>query len=104
MKVLFLKRTTLIFVLGVVLFLSAFSLNYVGVEAGMVYLNATNRKLPIYSVQTDENKIAISFDAAWGADKTTEIMNICDEYGVKATFFLVGFWVEKYPEKVKEIK
>ncbi len=103
MKVLFLKRTTLIFVLGVVLFLSAFSLNYVGVEAGMVYLNATNRKLPIYSVQTDENKIAISFDAAWGADKTTEIMNICDEYGVKATFFLVGFWVEKYPEKVKEI-
>ena len=53
--------------------------------------------------KTDENKVAISFDAAWGADKTTEIMNVCDNYNVKATFFLVGFWVEKYPEKVKEI-
>ena len=30
-------------------------------------------------------------------------MNICDRYNIKATFFLVGFWIEKYPDKVKEI-
>lgn len=63
----------------------------------------TARRLPIYAVQTQDNKLSISFDAAWGADKTTEIMDVCDSYGIKATFFLVGFWVEKYPEKVKEI-
>lgn len=61
------------------------------------------RRLPIYAVQTDENKLSISFDAAWGADKTSEIMDVCDSYNIKATFFLVGFWIEKYPEKVKEI-
>lgn len=66
-------------------------------------LAKASRKLPIYSVETSEKKIAISFDAAWGADKTREIMDICDEYGVKATFFLVGFWVEKYPEITAEI-
>ena len=30
-------------------------------------------------------------------------MEICKEYGVNATFFLTGFWVEDYPEMVKKI-
>ncbi len=102
MKVIFLKKTTLFLVVAIFVFLSAFSLIYVGVEVGATYFGG-ERKLPIYSVQTDENKVAISFDAAWGADKTREIMSICDSYGIKATFFLVGFWIEKYPDMVKEI-
>ncbi len=64
---------------------------------------AQSKKVPIYSVAVDSNKIAISFDAAWGADKTRQIMDICDQYNVKATFFLVQFWVEKFPDVVKEI-
>ena len=28
------------------------------------------RDLPIYSVATDENKVALSFDAAWGNEDT----------------------------------
>ena len=28
--------------------------------------NVNGRELPIYSVETDEKKIALSFDAAWG--------------------------------------
>lgn len=68
-----------------------------------VYFGYTARQVPIYSVQTAEKKVAISFDAAWGADKTSKIIEICKENGIGATFFLVGFWIEKYPEKVKEI-
>lgn len=64
---------------------------------------AANRKLPVYCVDTSKKVAAISFDAAWGADKTSQIMDVCEEWGVKATFFLVGFWVDKYPEKVAEI-
>ncbi len=78
-------------------------LNYTILPVGAVYLKANERKLPIYSVQTEENKLAISFDAAWGADKTSQIMDICDSYNIKATFFLVGFWIDEYPDKVKEI-
>ncbi len=77
---------------------------------GITFLNqqvltasGVNRKLPIYSVQTDDKRIAISFDAAWGADNTSKIMDILDQYDIKTTFFLVGFWVDKYPDKVKEI-
>lgn len=62
-----------------------------------------DRKVPIYSVETSENKVAISFDAAWGNEKTSGILDILDKYGVKATFFLVNFWAEDYPHDVKEI-
>ena len=64
---------------------------------------ANKRQVPIYCVDRTDNYVSISFDAAWGADKTRQIMDVCDEYGIKATFFLVGFWVDKYPEMVAEI-
>ena len=62
-----------------------------------------DRKLPVYCVETTEPKISISFDAAWGADDTDELLRILKENEVKATFFLCGYWVEKYPEEVKKI-
>ena len=64
---------------------------------------ARKRELPIYAVDRDDNKIAISFDAAWGGDKTEKILDILDEYGIKTTFFMVDIWTQRYPELVKEI-
>lgn len=103
MKVVFVKKTLLLAIVASILIVIATSLNIVGLPVTATYLNIKTKLLPIYSVQTSENKLAISFDAAWGADKTREIMAICDSYNIKATFFLVGFWIEKYPEMVKEI-
>ncbi len=71
---------------------------------GSVSIFATaNRKLPIYCVQTDKKQVAISFDAAWGNDDTQTLINILKEYNVPATFFVVGAWVDKYPESVKAL-
>lgn len=64
---------------------------------------ARKRELPIYSVDRTDGKIAISFDAAWGGDKTLKILDTLDEFNVKTTFFLVDIWTQKYPELVKEI-
>ena len=61
------------------------------------------KKLPIYSVERPDNKLSISFDAAWGADDTDTLLNILKENDVLATFFLCGTWVDKYPEDVKKI-
>lgn len=61
------------------------------------------KQLPIYCVGTQEKKVAISFDAAWGADDTSTLLDILDKNDVKATFFLCGYWVDKYPEEVKMI-
>ena len=61
------------------------------------------RELPIYCVQTDEKKVALSFDAAWGNEDTQTILDILKKHNVKATFFMTGGWVESYPDDVKRI-
>ena len=68
-----------------------------------VTVTAAKKKLPIYCVDTFEKKVAISFDAAWGADDTDNLLQILDQNDVKATFFLCGYWVDKYPQEVKKI-
>lgn len=62
-----------------------------------------NRQIPIYCVDTDEPKVAITFDAAWGNEETDKLLEVLDECDVKATFFMTGTWVEKYPDSVKKI-
>ncbi len=59
--------------------------------------------MPIYKVDTNEKKIALSFDVAWGTDNMDDILKILDKHNVKATFFLVGSWVDDNEEIVKAI-
>lgn len=61
------------------------------------------KELPVYSVSREDKKIALTIDAAWEDDKTPFILDTLDKYGIKATFFLCGFWVEEYPDMVKAI-
>ena len=61
------------------------------------------RQLPIYCVQRDQKLVAISFDAAWGNEDTQQLIDILSQYKVPATFFVVGEWVDKYPESVKAL-
>ena len=63
----------------------------------------SSRSLPIYSVETTEKKIAISFDCAWGVEFTDELLSVMEKNDVRCTFFAVQFWVEKHPEYVKKI-
>ena len=64
---------------------------------------SNDRKLPIYCVETEKKRVAISFDAAWGNDDTETLIEILKEYKVPATFFVVGAWVDKYPESVEAL-
>jgi polysaccharide deacetylase family sporulation protein PdaB len=75
----------------------------IGIVGSVSAFAGNDRKLPIYCVETEEKKIAISFDAAWGNDDTEQLINILAEYNVPATFFVVGAWVDKYPESVKQL-
>lgn len=64
---------------------------------------AEPKQVPVYRVEQGKNQVAISFDAAWGDEQTEELLDILDDCGVKATFFLVGDWVDNFPDDVKEI-
>ena len=72
-------------------------------EYELEVLAGKKKELPVYSVERSDMKIAITVDAAWEDDKTQFILDTFDEYGVKATFFLCGYWTDKYPDDVKMI-
>lgn len=72
-------------------------------NAVTVSTTGTKRDLPIYCVDTEEAKVALTFDAAWGNEDTQKILDILKKYDVKVTFFMTGEWIEKYPEDVKAI-
>ena len=71
------------------------------ITGNYVSASVSQRKLPIYSVETDEKKIAITFDAAWTNQDTQQLIEILKKHNARATFFIVGDWAEKFPDSVK---
>ncbi len=96
-KVIKISSLFIVFSLLTLTVISAVTISHIGVKVS----NST-RKLPIYSVQTNEKKIAITFDAAWSAEDTDELITILKKHNAKATIFAVGDWVEKNPDAVKK--
>ena len=68
-----------------------------------IQTSSQEKELPIYNVQTDEKKVAFTMNCAWNADDIDKILETLQKNNVKITFFLVGEWVDKYPEAVKKI-
>lgn len=97
------KLKSIKYVLLVLLVTVLLAISFNGASSAQVFFGYNTKLVPVYSVQTDKKQVAITFDASWGADKTEEIMKILKEYDAKGTFFLVGFWVDKYPDMVKLI-
>lgn len=87
----------------VALILILFSILWAYYIKGNIGVFSNNKSLPIYSVDLKEKKISLTFDVNWGEDYTEEILQILEENNVKATFFLVGTWVDNYPQKAKLI-
>ena len=69
-----------------------------------VQVSAQQEKLlPIYKVNTEENKVALTLNCAWNNTDIDQILEILKKHNIKLTFFIVGDWAKKYPESVKKI-
>ena len=101
MKGFLLRHKRIICAAGAVLLVALIFL--VSGSPGIIPTAAATKKLPIYCVQRDDKCVSLTFDAAWGNEDTQALINILGRYGVKATFFVVGDWVDKYPESVKAL-
>ncbi|MGJ7034648.1 polysaccharide deacetylase family protein [Anoxybacillus eryuanensis] len=55
----------------------------------------------VWNVPTDEKMVAITFDDGPDMLYTPDILTILKQYDAKATFFVVGFRAEKYPDIIK---
>lgn len=97
------KKKSIVGVVVVLLLIAVCATCMANRDVTAVLNNQSLRKVPVYGVDTQEKVVALTFDAAWGADKTQGILDTLEKHGVGGTFFLVGFWIDKYPDMVKKI-
>lgn len=76
--------------------------------AGLLLVRAVangegGRRLPIYSVETEKKAVAVTFNCAWDDADIPQLLDILKERDIKATFFLLGTWAEKYPDSARAI-
>ena len=101
MKILSVKLKSII-ITGVILIAVAVGILLTASSLSDV-VSAETRMIPIYNVDTPENKVAITFNCAVGNSDIDSILAILDNYNVKATFFLLGSWADDYIEEVQKI-
>lgn len=102
--VLYFSRTAVCCILALVLLFAG--LGVVTVTQPVVQTVAavlSARLIPIYKVDSPTQRLAISFDATWGADQTDQLLSLLAQYKVTTTFFLAGNWLESYPDQVRKI-
>ncbi len=101
MKVFVLNKTRAI--IYTCLVFCAVAMVVAGFSSADVYSDGGDKLLPIYSVDKGKEKVcALTFDAAWDDNDTDILIDILKKYNAPATFFMVGSWVEKYPDSVKK--
>ncbi len=86
----------------VLLFFTASNINFVSKES-IETASTTNKLLPIYKVKTEENIVALTMNCAWNADDIDKILEVLEQNNTKITFFMVGDWIDKFPDYVKKI-
>ena len=86
----------------IILFILSFYFTNIDTEA-LETASETSKLVPIYNVDTEQKRISITINCAWNANDIDKILETLEKCNVKATFFMVGDWVEKYPEAVKKI-
>lgn len=78
--------------------------NTIFIKNDSIETSANAQKLlPVYNVETQENKVSLTMNCAWNADDIDQILEVLKNNNTKITFFIVGDWVDKYPEAVKKI-
>ena len=84
--------------LGLSCLLILFALSMISISA------ASGDKIQVYrKIKNDSKKIALTFDDGPHPRYTPQILDILDQYDVKATFFVVGINAKYYPDTLQLI-
>lgn len=60
-------------------------------------------RTPLSRVKRSDGKLALTFDSGWGEDYTQAVLDALSARGLRATFFLTGYWIDENPETVRAI-
>lgn len=97
-KIIVLNKKKLLLLLVLVLLIIAFL-----VSLKRISINTMNYYDPIYSGAADDKEVAFACNVVWGNEYLPEILRILKENDIRITFFIGGYWAEKYPEELKTL-
>jgi peptidoglycan-N-acetylglucosamine deacetylase len=92
------KNIILILVLAIFLFALGLVLFTIFFDQAVIV-----RKNTLYRVRSNEKVVALTFDDGPSAVWTPRILDALKEANVKATFFMLGMHVQKYPEIARRV-
>jgi peptidoglycan-N-acetylglucosamine deacetylase len=84
-----------LFFVGITIF---YEINKTSAEKGRKYYEEVGHI--VWEIQTNEKVVALTFDDGPHPKYTGQILDLLNQYGAKATFFLVGEHAEKNPQVV----
>jgi len=58
---------------------------------------------PIYRGNPHRAQVTLMINVAWGNEELAQMLDILDAEGVRATFFLVGRWAERFPDLARAV-
>lgn len=98
------RRGLCLLMAGILVFAAAIAAMAIGIPRLTAASSpAEKRLLPVYCTDREGKVVSLTFDAAWGAEDTDRLIEIFKTYGIQVTFFVVGEWVDKFPEEVKKL-
>lgn len=95
------RKKSVWFLLGAVVYVFIILLGLGNMVVSLVSI--TEKELPIYSVQREKALVALTFNCAWEENDIPQLLDLLERENIKATFFLVGQWIERYPDSVRQI-
>ena len=69
----------------------------------VVQTSSAIQKMPIYKVNINEKKLALSINCTENIENLNDILDILSKMQIGATFFVTGELIDKYPNEIKEI-
>ena len=100
MKILAVKLKSVIITM-IVMFIVVFGI-FITAHTLSDAVSGQARMIPIYNVDTQENKVAITFNCAASGD-IDNILGTLETHGIKCTFFMLGSWAENHTDDVTAI-
>ena len=74
-------------------------------ETGMAAYTAAEAPAVVTSLpQTGKKQVYLTFDTAMGEDHVAEILAVLRKYRAKASFGILGDWMEEYPDAAQEYR
>lgn len=99
------KQKIMAYVVSIAIVITLFSVSGVGLvdKEAIETSSSVYRMIPIYNVETEEKKVAFTMNCAWNDEDIEQILDVLEKKDVRITFFLVGDWIDKYPDAAKKI-